>query len=122
MVIIFVYLFFQIDATLDAYIKPDVYEQIPMDPNNMVKTGKEVFLVSKQEGRIARVPGVDIIRGLASFRCVFLAFFSVVGVCVCVCLALVLLTPDPAVSGVAFPKGASYIAGSTPPRGGLAKM
>lgn len=35
----------------------------------MAKTGKEVFLVSKQEGRIARVPGVDIIRGLASFRC-----------------------------------------------------
>ncbi len=61
---------FQIDATLDAYIKPDVFEHIPMDPNDMVKTGKEVFLVSKQEGRIASVPGVDIIRGLASFRCV----------------------------------------------------
>ncbi|CAM9402570.1 unnamed protein product [Hapterophycus canaliculatus] len=58
----------QIDATLDAYIKPDVFEQIPMDPNAMAKTGKEVFLVSKHEGRIARVPGVDIIRGLASFR------------------------------------------------------
>eukprot|EP00903_Cladosiphon_okamuranus_P016162 g14915.t1 len=58
----------QIDAALDAYIKPDVYEQIPMNPNDMSKTGKEVFLVSKQEGRIARVPGVDIIRGLASFR------------------------------------------------------
>lgn len=63
--------YFQIDATLDAYIKPDIFEQIPMEPNNMVKTGKEVFLVSKQEGRIASVPGVDVIRGLASFRCVF---------------------------------------------------
>ncbi|CAM9737898.1 unnamed protein product [Ectocarpus fasciculatus] len=58
----------QIDATLDSYIKPDVFEQIPLEPNDMAKTGKEVFLVSKQEGRIARVPGVDIIRGLASFR------------------------------------------------------
>lgn len=67
----------QIDATLDAFVKPDVFDQVPMDPNNMVKTGKEVFLVSKQEGRIARVPGVDIIRGLASFRCVYVLSFVV---------------------------------------------
>ncbi|CAN0396663.1 unnamed protein product, partial [Laminaria digitata] len=59
----------QIDATLDAYIKPDEFEKIPMDPTAMTKKGKEVFLVSRQEGRVARVPGVDIIRGLASFRC-----------------------------------------------------
>ena len=58
----------QIDATLDAYIKPDEFEKIPMDPISMTKKGKEVFLVSQQEGRIASVPGVDIIRGLASFR------------------------------------------------------
>lgn len=58
----------QIDASLDSYIKPDVYEQIPAEPANMIKTGKEVFLVSKQEGRIARVPGVDVIRSLPSFR------------------------------------------------------
>eukprot|EP00904_Undaria_pinnatifida_P012537 jgi/Undpi1/8413/HiC_scaffold_25.g10881.m1 len=58
----------QIDATLDAYIKPDEFEKIPMDPTAMKKKGKEVFLVSRQEGRVARVPGVDIIRGLASFR------------------------------------------------------
>lgn len=83
-------LFSQIDATLDAYIKPDVFEQIPMNPNSMPKTGKEVFLVSKQEGRIARVPGVDIIRGLASFRCVLWClvrwWWWRVFVCVCVCV------------------------------------
>lgn len=58
----------QIDATLDSYVNPDKYEEIPMDPKDMPKKGKEVFLVSKHEGRIARVPGVDIIRGLPSFR------------------------------------------------------
>lgn len=50
-------------------MKPDEFERVPMEPEKLIKGGKEVFLVSRHEGKILSVPGVDVIRGLPSFRC-----------------------------------------------------
>ncbi|CAM9876580.1 unnamed protein product, partial [Chrysoparadoxa australica] len=58
----------QIDTNLDAYIHPDAFDAIPMEPVDILKSGCEVFLVAHQCGVVRNVPGIDKIRTLPSFR------------------------------------------------------
>jgi len=58
----------QIGATLDAYLDPAAFDALPMAPMELKKSGCEVFLVSRQDGVIAALPGVDTIRALPGFR------------------------------------------------------
>ncbi|CAM9247499.1 unnamed protein product [Phaeothamnion confervicola] len=58
----------QIDAALDAYIRPDEFDKVPPEPTKLRKEGREVFLVARRAGRVHSVPGVDVIRSLPSFR------------------------------------------------------
>ena len=57
----------QIDATLDSYIRPDEFDKIPALPRDMTCNGREVFLVSRIEGVIKSIPGIDIVMNLKSF-------------------------------------------------------
>jgi len=58
----------QIGATLDAYLNPAAFDALPAAPMELKKSGCEVFLVSRQDGMISALPGVDAIRALPSFR------------------------------------------------------
>ena len=56
----------QIDATLDAYLDPDAFDSLPALPPAFKQFGREVFLVSHQQGLLESV-NVDLIRKLKSF-------------------------------------------------------
>jgi L-amino acid ligase C-terminal domain 2 len=58
----------QIDSTLDAYVQPDKWDALPLQPVELLKEGREVFLVAHANGRVLSVPGVDVIRRMPSFR------------------------------------------------------
>ena len=57
----------QLDATLSCYLRPDRFDSIPPLPT-LLKQGREVFIVSKQTGILMDIPGIDVLRGLKSFR------------------------------------------------------
>ena len=98
----------QLDATLSCYLRPDRFDALPVYPS-LLKQGREVFLVSKQDGTLLDIPGIDVLRGLQSFRrvemmtqpgaylpltidcftryvCVCIHVNACVCVCVCVCV------------------------------------
>jgi hypothetical protein len=57
----------QLDATLNCYLRPDRFDALPFEPV-LHKQGSEAFLVSMEQGTLKDIPGMDTIRGLASFR------------------------------------------------------
>jgi biotin carboxylase len=57
----------QLDATLSAYIRPDRFDALPMEPLPL-KHGAEAFLVSHTHGVLKDIPGSDEIRSMPSFR------------------------------------------------------
>jgi len=57
----------QIGVSLDAYLRPAAFDEIPMVPAPLTKFGREVFLVAHEAGEVKSLPGVDIIRALPSF-------------------------------------------------------
>ena len=57
----------QLDATLNCYLRPDRFDALPLEPT-LVKAGCEAFMVSYYKGILKDVPGLDVIRGLKSFR------------------------------------------------------
>mmetsp|Transcript_19940 Transcript_19940/g.32851 ORF Transcript_19940/g.32851 Transcript_19940/m.32851 type:complete len:441 (-) Transcript_19940:80-1402(-) len=57
----------QIDVTLDCYVRPDLFHNLPPYPTNAQHHGKEVFLVSKQAGKISDIPGLDLVMKLPSY-------------------------------------------------------
>jgi biotin carboxylase len=66
----------QIDATLSCYVRPDNFDNLPLEPH-LLKNGCELFLVSYETGTILDIPGIDKIRGLSSVRydgCVYCFF------------------------------------------------
>jgi len=58
----------QISVSLDAYLNPSAFDALPMAPLALIKAGCEVFLVSRQNGVVQALPGVDKIRALSTFR------------------------------------------------------
>ena len=58
----------QITSTLDVYVDPDAFDALPLQPTEMKKYGREVFLVARQNGVCASLPGVAEIRAMRSFR------------------------------------------------------
>jgi len=61
------YGFNQIDATVDAVLRPEIFEQLPAYPATQAIYGIDVFLVSFREGLIDNMPGNDMTRKLPSF-------------------------------------------------------
>ena len=57
----------QIDVTLDCYIRPDEFDKLPDSSSKMIRHGREVFLVARENGKIKAVPGIDTIMALRSF-------------------------------------------------------
>ena len=58
----------QIDATADAYLSREGFDQIPSIPPSPFKAaGLEVFLVSFSRGTVKATPGFDCIKNLPSF-------------------------------------------------------
>ena len=57
----------QLEATLDCYLRPDRFDELPSLPV-LRSEGCEVFLVSRQDGIVADIPGIEKIRSLESFR------------------------------------------------------
>lgn len=55
-----------IDATLNCYIRPDRFDELPFEPV-LSQQGCEVFLACKKAGTIKAIPGLDIVRDLTSF-------------------------------------------------------
>eukprot|EP01036_Dinobryon_divergens_P033072 gene33072-42783_t len=58
----------QLEATLACYIRPDRFDAIPHEPSELHKEGCEAFLVSSISGTLKSIPGLDVIRGMDSFR------------------------------------------------------
>jgi len=62
-----------VDVTLNAYLRPELFDAIPAFPT-LLKKGAEVFLVSLEEvvgknGKVLKsIPGVDEIADFSSFR------------------------------------------------------
>ena len=50
------------------FVNPDKFDALPMVPETLLKSGREVFLVSRQNGLIRAVPGKQTIAQLASFK------------------------------------------------------
>ncbi len=59
----------QLEATLNCYLRPDQFDALPSVPS-LKSQGCEVFVVSRDEGVLKEVVGLDAIRDLASFRLV----------------------------------------------------
>ena len=57
----------QIDVTLDCYIRPDEFDKLPESSDTMIRYGREVFLVARENGKIKAIPGIDTIMSLRSF-------------------------------------------------------
>lgn len=63
----------QVDVTLNAYLRPELFDEIPPFPT-LLKKGAEVFLVSlesvvgKTGSVLKSIPGVDEIADFSSFR------------------------------------------------------
>ena len=57
----------QLDATLNAFLRPDQFDAIPAVPT-LRNHGMEALLVSYQEGTLQEISGLDAIRELSSFR------------------------------------------------------
>ena len=57
----------QINATVDAYLRPDVFDKLPNKKSSLNRFGREVFLVARENGRIKSIPGIDVIMKLESF-------------------------------------------------------
>ena len=58
----------QVSVTLDAYLRPDRYDLLPMEPQVLLHSGCEIFLVSTHNGILKGIPGLSKIRSLSSFR------------------------------------------------------
>lgn len=58
----------QLEATLNCYLRPDQFDNLPPAPYKLLKQGCEAFLVSYSSGTIKDIPGIDIVRTLPSFR------------------------------------------------------
>merc|ERR1711933_61691 len=56
-----------VDATLDAYLKPEAFEQLPDTYHEFTAAGLTVMLVSYEAGVAKGTPGFDAIRRLPSF-------------------------------------------------------
>jgi len=56
-----------LDATLNCYLRPDRFDELPFYPS-LKKAGAEAFLVSIMKGTLKDIPGMEVIRSLASFR------------------------------------------------------
>lgn len=56
----------QIDAALNSIIDADAFDELPAVPPSFKNNGREVFLVSKQEG-VVKVCNVEKVRRLKSF-------------------------------------------------------
>ena len=56
------------EATLNCYLRPDKFDDLPSTPTKLLKEGCEAFLVSKFSGVIKDIPGIEKIRNLSSFR------------------------------------------------------
>jgi len=57
----------QLDATLNCYLRPDQFDNLPPYPK-LLKRGAEAFFVSFSTGVVTDIPGIDKIRQLPSFR------------------------------------------------------
>ena len=57
-----------VDSTLDCYLRPDRFDDLPMVPKRLLKEGLEAFLVSYTTGTVKDIPGMEIIRELSSFN------------------------------------------------------
>ena len=57
-----------LEATLSCYLRPDRFDDLPAAPQSLLKEGCEAFMVSLHRGTIKDIPGIDVIRGLRSFR------------------------------------------------------
>ena len=57
----------QIDATVDAYLRPDSWDEVAELPGPLARHGREVFLVARENGKIKSIPGIDKIMALRSF-------------------------------------------------------
>ena len=57
----------QLDATLNAYLRPDRFDALPAEPQP-AKFGCEAFLVAYRKGLVLDIPGLEDIRALPSFR------------------------------------------------------
>ena len=60
----------QVEATVDAFLDPDVFLQLPDKPPSPFKaSGMEVIMVSYNRGVVKTTPGYDIIKKMPSFVC-----------------------------------------------------
>eukprot|EP00611_Tribonema_gayanum_P004390 TRINITY_DN1356_c0_g1_i4.p1 TRINITY_DN1356_c0_g1~~TRINITY_DN1356_c0_g1_i4.p1 ORF type:complete len:605 (-),score=171.92 TRINITY_DN1356_c0_g1_i4:3-1703(-) len=60
----------QIDSTFDSYCMPELWEQLPPRPTHLLKAGREVFFVAREQGMLRALPGLKEIQAMPSFvRC-----------------------------------------------------
>ena len=57
----------QIDVTLDAFLDGGRFDALPDVPRSMNKAGREAFVVARQSGVLRAIPGIGVVRKLASF-------------------------------------------------------
>ena len=57
----------QLEATLNCYLRPDRFDELPFRPV-LKNEGCELFLVSSQTGVVSDIPGIEKIRSLGSFK------------------------------------------------------
>ncbi len=59
----------QLECVLNCIVRPDRFDELPFEPS-LLAQGGEVSLICHRGGTIADIPGLDLVRDLASFRCV----------------------------------------------------
>lgn len=63
-----------LEATLNAYLRPDQYDAIERVPSKLLKQGMDVNLLSMHAGAVNSIPGIGPIRALPSVS--FLVLFT----------------------------------------------
>ena len=58
----------QIGCSFDAFLNPEKFDALPAVPQGLLKHGREVFLVSRQNGVLRSIPGRVKIEAMQSYR------------------------------------------------------
>lgn len=61
-----------LETTLNAYLRPDQYDELPKIPLKLLKQGMDVNLFTHHSGLVKSIPGLAPIRALSSVACVVL--------------------------------------------------
>lgn len=56
-----------VDAALNAYLRPDLFDALDAVPRRLLKQGVDAYINSSQAGLVIQIPGVDKIKAMPSF-------------------------------------------------------